>query len=176
MGGQGCLDLTFSHLRLFFILWNNWCAAWEHNVYPRTKNEAGEQGTSQAPFNATSFLEMLTLIPGARWLAVLPTYLGSLLLHSSYLVKSLCLSLSAWKITHPDSWLFRWVFASQLTIKMNLLSFLLGNICILAKATMTRLQRWVVVGTPNKGGDCRAHTEQCSGTWTGPHGLPCWSP
>ena len=35
-------------------------------MYPRTKNEAGEQGTSQAPFNATSFLEMLTLIPDAR--------------------------------------------------------------------------------------------------------------
>lgn len=32
----------------------------------RTENEAGEQGTSQALFIATSFLEMLTLISGAR--------------------------------------------------------------------------------------------------------------
>ena len=56
----------------------------------RTKNEAGEPGASQGPFNATAFLETLVLISGARWLVVLPAYVGSLLLHSSYLVKSLC--------------------------------------------------------------------------------------
>lgn len=56
----------------------------------RTKNEAGEQGAAQGPFNATAFLDMLILISGARCLVVLPAYLGSLLLLSSYLVKSHC--------------------------------------------------------------------------------------
>ena len=49
-----------------------------------TKCEAGERGTSWFPFDATFFLETLTLILDARRSAVLSVYLGSLPLFVSH--------------------------------------------------------------------------------------------